>query len=49
MSVINNSSAAIPYRVQRYTQPTQHRQFQVIAENKNAGGSEDDDDDDTWI
>ena len=49
MSTINNSSSAMPYRVQRYTQPTQHRQFQVITESKNAGGSEEDDDDDSWI
>ena len=43
------ANSAIPYRVSRVAQPTQHKssKFQVIAENNNT--DEDDDLDDTWI
>ena len=49
------ANSAIPYRVSRVAQPTQHKstatkqqQFQAIAENDHT--DEDDDDfDDTWI
>ena len=48
-NVIGVNSAAVPYRVSRVAQPTQHRQFQVISENRKADDDDDDDLDDTWI
>ena len=48
-NVIGGTSAAIPYRVSRVAQPTQHKlQFQAVAEKKR-GSLEDEDEDDTWI
>lgn len=47
-NVIGGNSAALPYRVSRVAQPTQHKQFQVINEQRRS--DEDDEQlDDTWI
>jgi len=45
-NVINTSSAAVPYRVSRVAQPTQHRKVQGIIQNKSV---DEEDVDDTWI
>ena len=46
--VIGANSAAIPYRVSRVAQPTQHKQISIIAEN--CKNDEDEDElDDTWF
>ena len=44
--VIGGNSSAIPYRVSRVAQPTQHKNFAVIAENQL---TDEDDLDDSWF
>ena len=48
--IIGGNSSAIPYRVSRVAQPTQHKSFHGVSGGQNIDENDEDEEfDDTWI